>query len=223
MNRFWLTILLAITALGILITGLTLLNRNTSKALRTLPYYRPVEQGLTKPARTDGRSHCIRDFNFTDQTGKLVTRTDYKDAIVIVDFFFTTCEGICPTMSKQMERVYQHYYGKLNIQFLSHTVNPENDSVPVMAAYAQKHGANSEQWKFVTGNKAEIYEMARRWYLVSDTEGDGSREDFVHSPYFALVDKQGHVRGHYDGTDTKDVDRLITDINVLLMESPINQ
>lgn len=223
MNRFWLTIILALIALTLLVTGVALMNRHSNKALRTLPYYFPVENGAKKSTGSGERSHIVKDFQFIDQDGRTVSRADFKNSIVVVDFFFTTCEGICPTMSKQMERVYQNFYDQPNVKFLSHTVNPENDSVPVMFAYAKKHGANAEQWKFVTGSKPEIYEMARKWYLVSDTKGDGTKEDFVHSPYFALVDQGGHVRGHYDGTDAKDVDRLITDMNVLLMESSTSQ
>lgn len=163
----------------------------------------------------DSTDHKIADFSFTDQNGKQITQQDVAGKIYVADFFFTTCQGICPIMTGQMQRVYNHFQGDSLILFLSHSVKPQEDSVPVLAAYAKKHGADSRQWHFLTGNKQELYEMARKSYLVSLTEGDGSAADFVHTQFFALVDPERRIRGFYDGTDSTDVTKLIEDIHVL--------
>ncbi|MGL5892414.1 MAG: SCO family protein [Bacteroidia bacterium] len=121
-------------------------------------------------------------------------------------------------MNRQMNRVYGQYKNNSNVLFLSHTVNPENDSVPVLAAYAQRYNADASNWKFVTGNKTEIYNMARTSYLLSDSEGNGSKEDFLHSDQIGLIDREGHIRGRYTGTDAAEVDRLMIDLELLLAE-----
>jgi protein SCO1/2 len=119
-------------------------------------------------------------------------------------------------MNSQMKRVYDQYRGNKEVKFISHTVNPEKDSAEVLAAYAKKYDADPAQWYFVTGDKAELYKLARKSYLISDTNGDGGKEDFVHSQNFALIDKEGHIRGVYDGTDSVEVDRLVVDMKLLL-------
>ena len=183
--------------------------------LKDIPYYDPTEQGFKKDI-SPGEHHTVSDFHLVGQTGDTVTRADFSGKITVVDFFFTTCQGICPVMNSQMQRVYETFKGNDSVLFLSHTVNPENDSFPVMAAYASHFKADPGQWYFVTGDKAEIYRLARKSYLVSDTEGDGGKEDFVHSEKFTLVDGEGHIRGLYDGTNPEDVDYLIRDIRMLL-------
>jgi protein SCO1/2 len=106
------------------------------------------------------------------------------------------------------------------IAILSHTVDPERDSVSVLRSYANHFQAIDKKWEFVTGNKKEIYNIARKGYFVSASEGDGGEEDFIHSPLFVLIDKQKHLRGYYDGTDSLEVNKLLIDIDVLLVESP---
>lgn len=183
--------------------------------VKDVPYYDPTEQGLKKDIKP-GEHHTVMDFRLVNQAGDTITRAHFTGKITVVDFFFTTCQGICPRMTTQMQRVYEAYKGNDSVLFISHTVNPENDSVAVMAEHAKKFGADVKQWHFVTGDKAEIYRLARKSYLVSDTEGDGSKEDFVHSEKFTLVDEEGHIRGMYDGTNEEDVDLLIRDIRTLL-------
>lgn len=184
-------------------------------SLKEVPYYDPIEtrfKGNIKP----GEHHKVSDFSLVNQVGDTITRKQFEGKITVVDFFFTTCQGICPLMKTQMKRVYEEFKGNDSVLFISHTVNPENDSVPVMAATAQKYNADVRQWHFVTGDKAQIYNLARTSYLVSNTEGDGGKEDFVHSEKFTLVDGDGHIRGLYDGTDARDVDMLMKDIRTLL-------
>lgn len=184
--------------------------------VKDVPYYDPTEQGL-KANIKPGEHHVVTDFKLINQDGDTITRANFVGKITVVDFFFTTCQGICPVMNSQMQRVYEAFKGNDSVLFISHTVNPENDSVAVMAEHAKRYGADSKQWHFVTGDRAEIYHLARKSYLVSDTEGDGSKEDFVHSEKFTLVDGEGHIRGMYNGTVPGEVDMLIKDIRQLLI------
>lgn len=187
------------------------------ESLKEVPYYDPIEANLKKDIKP-GEHHVVTDFTLINQAGDTITRKDFAGRITVVDFFFTTCQGICPLMKTQMQRVYETFKGNDSVLFLSHTVNPEGDSIPVMAATAKKYNADVRQWHFATGDKKEIYRLARKSYLVSDTEGDGGKEDFVHSEKFTLVDGDGHIRGLYDGTDERDVNTLINDIRILLKQ-----
>lgn len=180
------------------------------KPVKSLPIYGQNANGA--------EDHTISNFQLTDQTGRLVTNENVKGKIYVADFFFTTCHGICPKMTTHMQFVYEHYKNNKNILFLSHTVNPEYDSVAVLATYAKKHGAEADQWLFLTGDKKQIYELARKSYLVDASEGNGGKEDFVHTQNFALVDKSQHIRGYYDGTDSLEINKLIEDISILLKE-----
>jgi protein SCO1/2 len=157
----------------------------------------------------------IPDFSLTDQMGNTLTKANLEGKIYVADFIFTTCTGICPIMTTNMEEVHQTFKDDSMICIVSHTVNPDGDSVPVLRAYAATHHATYPNWYFTTGDKKLIYDLARNNYLVSATEGNGGAEDFVHSQYFALVDPNKHVRGLYDGTDSAQVIKLIADIKVL--------
>ncbi len=170
------------------------------------------------PPGEDGKGHFISDFSFTNQTGRSITNSDFKDKIYVADFFFAKCEGICPVMGTQMERVHDYFEGNDRILFLSHTVKPEEDSVSVLKEYAARHAADPDRWHFVTGDKKDIYHMARTSYLVTVSEGDGGPDDFVHTQFFALVDPKRRIRGYYDGTDSIEVGKLISDIELLLAE-----
>ena len=173
---------------------------------------------------TDGKKipvtavHTVPAFRFTDQTGKTITGQDLDGKVYVTDFFFTTCLGICPRMAKQMERVYGKYRSNEQVKFLSHTVNPRRDSVPVLAEYAELHGADARQWHFVTGDKKDLYDMARYGYFVTATEGDGGESDFVHTEKFVLVDPDRRIRGYYNGTDSMEVGKLMIDVDLLLAE-----
>ena len=173
-----------------------------------------------KPAKElqyiGGEQHIIPDFTFTNQLGQNITRKDVAGKIYVVEFFFCTCQSICPIMNKEMMRVQEKFKGEKNFKILSHTVNPENDSSAVLLAYAIEHHADNNQWWFLTGDKKNLYKMARDAYFVDATQGDGGPDDFVHTKSFALVDETGHVRGFYDGTKPNEVDMLMTDAQILL-------
>jgi len=163
-------------------------------------------------------NHRVGAFNLVDQEGNTTTELNFKDKIYVTDFFFVTCPTICPKMATQMLRVYDEFKENDNILLLSHTVMPVEDSVPVLKEYADKLGVDANKWKFVTGKKEHIYDLARKTYFAAVTEGDGGIEDFIHTENFVLVDKEKRLRGFYDGTSEKDVDRLIKDIYTLLEE-----
>lgn len=182
--------------------------------MRTLAYF-----GKKRSMKSvDTTYHTVKPFLFIDQYGEKVTEENVKGKIYVTDFFFTTCQSICPVMSNQLERVYQTYHGNGDILILSHTVAPEEDSVKVLMDYARLHGVNDRQWLFLTGDKKDLYRMARQSYLLNNDEGQGDEDDFIHTQNFALVDKERRLRGFYDGTDSIDVSRLITDIGILLEE-----
>lgn len=166
----------------------------------------------------DSTFHTIADWKLTDQNGNTISQNDFKDKIYVADFFFTTCEGICPKMSNQLERVAQLFKSNDRIQFLSHTVKPQEDSISVLKEYALEHNADDKQWHFVTGDKKVIYELARKSYLSSVTEGNGGPDDFVHTQFFTLIDTEKRIRGFYDGTDSTDVNKMIDDIYTLMNE-----
>ncbi|MCF8256826.1 MAG: SCO family protein [Flavobacteriales bacterium] len=165
-----------------------------------------------------GRDHCIAPFKLIDQRGDTVTNATFDGKIYVADFFFTTCPSICPKMTANMGAVVAHYKDDPRIMFLSHTVMPRVDSVPVLAAYGQEHGADPDRWKLVTGPKEHIYELARRSYFAVTTEGDGGEADFIHTENFILVDNKGRIRGFYDGTSKQEMDRLKKDVGLLMKE-----
>jgi protein SCO1/2 len=171
-----------------------------------------------KAGKTDTSYHTIPDFSFINQDGKTITQKDVANSVYVTDFFFTTCHTICPIMSDQMERVYESYKGNEEVKFLSHTVDPEIDTVEQLKSYALRHNADSRQWMFLTGAKKDLYEIARKGYLMNAEEGDGGPDDFIHTQLFALIDKHRRIRGYYDGTDSLEMNKLITDIGLLLKE-----
>ncbi|MBL7945381.1 MAG: SCO family protein [Flavobacteriales bacterium] len=186
-----------------------------------LPVYHPnqLDQRLVDPAVKGAKGeHHISGFNLIDQFGGHYTLNDVGERIIVADFFFTTCATICPKMTVQMERVQEAYKDEDLLMLLSHSVTPEIDSVPVLAAYAKLHNADPERWRFLTGDRKQIYALARQSYFAAMDEGDGGPDDFVHTENFVLVDPQRRIRGFYDGTSVKDVDRLIADIAKLLKE-----
>ena len=213
-----------IPALIIIVIGITIAY-NINVKPKTLKTYNPADLNpelVDESLRNINRLHRIGSFNLTDQDGNEVTENNFKDKIYITDFFFVTCPTICPKMTKQMDRVYNEFKENDDIYFLSHTVMPESDSVPVLKEYANEIGVSSDKWKFVTGDRKKIYNLARKTYFAAVTEGDGGPNDFVHTENFVLVDKEKKLRGFYDGTSKKDVDRLIVDIYALLAEYQSN-
>lgn len=208
-NYYW-----ALLIIPAIFVGWYFFNKIEQKPLRLLPYYGQ------KNSMKDGDTsyHTVKPFMFTNQYNEKVTEETVKGKIYVTDFFFTTCQSICPIMSGELERVYKQFSNREDILILSHTVSPEEDSVNVLMEYAKLHGVKDKKWLFLTGEKKHLYDMARTSYLLNAEEGNGDENDFIHTQNFALVDKERHLRGFYDGTDSIEVSRLITDINLLLEE-----
>ena len=143
--------------------------------------------------------------------------SDYEGKIIVADFFFTTCPTICPIMTKQMTRLQwlleDNSYD--DVHFLSYTVNPEHDTAEVLKDYADEQGADLSSWTFITGDQEEIFELGFEGYLLSTQEDELAPGGFLHSSMFVLLDRDRHIRGFYDGTSTKEVDDLVTDIKML--------
>ena len=209
-----------IPALIIIVIGISIAYNINNKP-KVLKVYNPIDLNpelVDESLRNVDKFHRVGSFNLIDQDGSQVTENSFKDKIYITDFFFVTCPTICPKMTKQMDRVYKEFKQNDDIYFLSHSVMPEADSVSVLKKYADDLGISSDKWKFVTGDRKQIYSLARKTYFAAITEGDGGPNDFVHTENFVLVDKEKKLRGFYDGTSKKDVDRLIVDIYALLEE-----
>jgi len=184
-------------------------------------YYKVInETPKSLPFIGEG-DHIIRPFSFTNQDGKTVTNADVKGKICVVEYFFTTCKGICPKMNENMSKVYETYKSNKEVMILSHTVDPLKDTVAAMKAYSERFNADPAHWAFLTGDKKELYDMARYSYLVTavdDTATVDIQSDFIHTEKFVLVDGSGHIRGQYDGTDMGAVHQLIGDIQTLIKE-----
>jgi protein SCO1/2 len=167
---------------------------------------------------TDSAFHTIPDFAFVDQYGDTVTAKTMANKIYVADFFFTTCPTICPKMKVQLKRVYEKFKGNPNVMLLSHTIDPEHDSVAVLNKFAQDLGVTGNQWLFVTGDREKIYDIAQGSYMVTAQADPSAPGGSVHSGAFILVDKDRHIRGIYDGTTEAGVDELMKDMNRLLAE-----
>jgi protein SCO1 len=162
--------------------------------------------------------HTIADFSFISQDSSLVTQETVKGKIFVADFFFTTCKSICPKMTNHLMRVQHEFVDDAEVVILSHTVDPENDTPPVLATYAKKHNAVKDKWFFVTGDKKQLYDIARNSYYITAMPGDGTGDDFIHSEKIVLVDKDRRIRGFYDGTDYLEITRLIEELKLLKWE-----
>lgn len=185
---------------------------------KSLPVFQPSD---INPELVDGslqhvkKYHTIADFSLINQNGETITQEDYRDKIYIADFFFTTCLTICPIMTSNMADLQEEILHDNEVMLLSHSVTPVIDSVPRLKAYALEKGVNDAKWNLVTGNKRQIYELARKSYLVAKDDGEGDAYDMIHTENFVLVDKQRRIRGIYNGTDKTDMARLLADLRVL--------
>ncbi|MFB9053144.1 SCO family protein [Formosa undariae] len=188
---------------------------------KPLPIYQPaqVEQELVDSTLYDVRKyHKIADFSLTNQNGKTITQDDYKDKIYVADFFFTTCQTICPIMTDHMAHIQNQILNDEDVMLLSHTVTPQIDTVAQLKRYALKKGVNDAKWNLVTGDKKQIYALARKSYLAVKTVGDGDEYDMIHTENFMLIDKKKQIRGFYDGTDPEAITQLLKDIEILKRE-----
>jgi protein SCO1 len=188
---------------------------------KRLPIYSPSD---VNPKLVDAsvkhiqKNHTIADFSLTNQNGKSITNDSYKGKIYIADFFFTRCQTICIAMAYNMSELQEFYKDDNDIMFLSHSVTPVMDSVPVLKEYALRKGVIDGKWNVTTGSKKHIYELARKSYFAVIDEGNGDENDWIHTEQFVLVDKDRRIRGYYDGTEKEDMKKVIADIALLKEE-----
>ena len=162
--------------------------------------------------------HTIAHFEFVNQDSATITNDTFKDKIYVADFFFTSCRTICPIMKTQMLRVYDTIQNKSDVLILSHTIDPEYDTVALLHDFAKRLGVDSKKWHFVTGEKDSIYKIAQTSYFATAMEDKTEPDGFIQSGAFLLIDKSGRIRGKYDGTKEEEVNRLIGDIERLRTE-----
>ena len=161
--------------------------------------------------------HTIPDWEFINQNGKTVSSKDYKGSIYIAEFFFTNCPTICPKMTVNMHAL-QEKTKDLDVQFVSYTVDPKRDTSATLKNYQQTYGINDENWNMLTGEQYKIYELGVNGYLVPNQEDALAPGGFLHSEMFMLIDKLGRIRGYYDGTNPKNMDKIVHDIKILINE-----
>lgn len=194
---------------------------NIFNVYKPLPIYQPAmvnTEMVDSTIQYKKKYHKIDDFSLTNQNGETITQNTYKDKIYVADFFFTTCQTICPIMTDHMVQIQKEIINDPDVMLLSHTVTPEIDSVAQLKKYALKKGVNDAKWNLVTGDKKQIYQLARKSYLAVKTDGNGDAYDMIHTENFMLIDKKRQIRGYYDGTNPEDITRLIADIETLKEE-----
>ena len=189
-----------------------------NKKLPILGEREPVEKIVNGKTVVDTIYKTIPDFNFMNQDSVMISNQTLQNSIYVADFFFTSCPSICPIMSKNMLDVYNKYKGNEEVKFLSHTIDPKHDTIPVLKKYATKLGVDSKQWNFVYGDKESVYKIAKDGYMNFAAEDSKAPGGITHSGYFLLIDKEKRVRGAYDGTQELQVKQLMEDMEVLLNE-----
>ncbi len=201
---------------------LSMLISSCSQTARpAVPYY--TDASFTPlwdlSATKTGKDHRVGNFNLTNQHGQQFGSKDVSGKIYLANFFFTSCKAICPKMLINMKTVSDHFSGNKNVLFLSHSVTPEMDSVSVLFDYAERNNISNPQWHLLTGNVNDIYWMARTQYFVEEAEGlSKDSSEFLHTENIVLVDRDGHLRGLYNGTIASEVPRIIDDMDALLKE-----
>lgn len=195
---------------------------SSSQKITTLPFFNTSDftpEWIEKESPSYNEIHKIPNFSFVNQEGKVITQKDYSGKIYIADFFFTTCTGICRSLSLNMKLLQDEFKDDSEVLLLSHSVTPSIDSVPVLKKYADAYGVDANKWNLVTGNKKAIYELARTAYF-SDEDFVKTKEasEFIHTENFLLIDKNGRIRGVYNGTLKLSVKRLIRHIELLKNE-----
>jgi protein SCO1 len=181
-----------------------------------LPVY--GEKTISETNNKDTLYHHIGNFSLLNQYGETITNETVKNKIYVANFFFATCQSICPEMSTNLTDLQKAFANDDSLLILSHSVNPMHDTVAVLMDYATTYNATKNKWHLLTGDKKQIYDLAKTSYLVNAFEDDGTPEGFLHSELFLLIDKKGRMRGMYDGTDKAQVARLIEEIKLLKKE-----
>ncbi len=222
-NFFFKTYRTFLIVFGLLSVGILFLFYNALKPQRVLPIYQPAKLNFELVDSTlqhIKRRHRVSDFSLTNQNSKTITQKDYDQKIVVADFFFTTCPSICPIMTNNMAILQEKIKNQSQIKLLSFSVTPQIDSVAQLKKYAQKNGVLDAHWNLLTGDKKEIYALARKSYFVAKNDGDGGPFDMIHTENFVLVDPDRRIRGYYDGTDEEDMETLWEDLQILKKEYP---
>ena len=194
---------------------------NIFDVYKPLPIYQPAmvsEELVDSTIQYKKKYHKIADFSLINQNGEIITQDSYKDKIYVADFFFTTCQTICPIMTDHMALIQKEIIDDTDVMLLSHSVTPKIDSVAQLKKYAIKKGVNDSKWNLVTGDKKQIYTLARKSYLAVKTDGTGDEYDMIHTENFMLIDKKRQIRGYYDGTNPEDISRLLEDLKILKEE-----
>lgn len=188
----------------------------------SLPYYNDAALTPYWPESTDQHAdslHAVLPFALTNQFGDQVSRATVEGKIYVADFFFTSCPGICAKMAQNMGKIQQAFTEDDDVLLLSHSVTPEIDSVQVLYRYAEAHGVEPQKWHLLTGQRRQIYQLARDGYFADeDIDLDKDENQFLHTENFYLIDRKGHIRGIYKGTYPLDVEQLIADIAMLKSE-----
>ena len=175
-----------------------------------LPYY-----GVNNAIEKSAPHYAVPDFQFINQNGQVVSPSFVKNKIWIANYFFTSCPSTCPIMMSNLLKVQAAFAKDSSVRILSFTVDPERDSAARLDKYAQTHFINTTQWQLATGTKKDLYHFARKGLFIVASDGDGGAEDFIHSSYLVLIDKDNHIRGYYDGTQASEIKTLIDDIKKL--------
>ena len=160
--------------------------------------------------------HTIADFSFTDQDGNTINNSTLKGKIYVANFFFTTCPGVCPTMTNNLLKVQKTFEKDDNVKLISHSVMPSIDTRERLKDYEKNYGIRNGKWYLVNGNASTIYELARKSYFAEEEPGYNlDSTQFLHTEHALLVDQSGHLRGVYNSTLPLEINRLIDDINIL--------
>lgn len=210
-----------ILLLGVLSAGILYLFYEALKPVKILPIYQPAEVSyelVDSTLQHVKKYHKIAPFRLSNQNGKIITQKDYEGTIYVADFFFTTCPSICPIMTGNMVQIQEEIRTDAKVKLLSFSVTPKIDSVAQLKKYALEKGVDDSKWNLLTGDKKEIYTLARKSFFVVKEDGDGGPFDMIHTENFVLVDPDQRIRGYYDGTNSEEMKTLIADIQTLKAE-----
>ena len=214
LKRYWLLIVFFIVFSVVAISSFNYVQTQEKK----LPIYSPSmvsDELVEEDLRYVKKYHRISDFSLLNQNGNNVTQEDYKNKIYVADFFFTTCPDICPIMTGNMLYL-QENLKDTNVMLASFSVTPKIDTVEVLKEYSTLKGVDDSRWNLMTGDKKQIYDLARKSYLVAKAIPDGKNHGMIHTENFVLVDRDKRIRGYYDGTNIEDMDKLLDDIQILI-------
>jgi len=212
-NRFK-SILILFCIIGIPVLFMIIMKYGKT-VYKPLPHLGSI-RGVNKVG--DTLYHIIDDFEFTDQLNRKVTNKNFEGCIYVANYFFTTCQSICPRMNANLQRVYERYKDNPKVKFISHTVDPDHDNPDVLLEYARNLNVSNDKWYFVTGNKDSLYSLALRSYLIRAGEGDAKPVSFGHDQTLTLIDANRYIRDTVDGLAPEKMDELIDAIQLLLTE-----